>query len=28
VGADVLGELRVRGTAEDDDVADHGVWLP
>lgn len=24
VGADVLGELRVRGTAEDHDVADHG----
>jgi hypothetical protein len=23
VGADVFGELRVRGTAEDDDVADH-----
>ena len=26
VGADVLGELRVRGTAEDDDVANHGGW--
>jgi hypothetical protein len=28
VGADVLGKLRVRGTAEDDDVANHGVWMP
>ena len=25
VSADALSELRVRGTAEDDDIADHGV---
>jgi hypothetical protein len=28
VGADVLGKLRVRGAAKDDDVADHGGWVP